>query len=248
MAGGSFDKSQSRSTSRDTIWDQQRPFLLDLFGNAQDLFNQRSADPNQSVAGFTDLQQQGQQRATDFANNGAQNIGAQALQAYGTGINAADVQNNPAFASALNAALRPITQNFQETVLPGLGHNATDAGQYGSSRHGVAQGIASRGYLNAIGDTTADMASQAYGQGLNAMLGTLGQTNNVANAGLLSADILQSIGGGQQTLNQRRLDAPGSLLQLYAGLLGDPQALNTSRSRSDRLAQSFQYGGGGTGG
>lgn len=231
----SVGKSQSRSSSG--IWNEQAPYLQNLYSNAQGLLN--NTDPQSLVPGFTGNQLLGQQSALGFANNGGRDLYGQASGAFNFGLNAANLNENPYFGSALDAAIRPLTEQYRETVLPGIGHSATQAGQPGSSRQGVAEALASRDYLRQVGDTSATMANNAYGQGLNTMLGTLGQAGTVANLGLLPSQIQQDVGSQQYALQQAQARAPFDLLGLYQSLIGP--AVTQSSGRGD----SFNFGSNG---
>ncbi len=58
------------------------------------------------------------------------------------GLNGAmDVANNPYLQSAISAALRPVTQSYVDPggVLSSIRTNATDAGQFGGIRQGMAE-------------------------------------------------------------------------------------------------------------
>ena len=65
--------------------------------------------------------------------------------------------NNPALTSAIDMANADIARGLKENELIGIDQGATGAGQFGSSRHGVAEGIATRGAAEAMGDTATQM-------------------------------------------------------------------------------------------
>lgn len=60
------------------------------------------------------------------------------------------------------AAARPLVQQFERAVLPGIGQEATAAGQAAGSRRGVAEGIAAEALQQQIGDIGTQVAYQAY--------------------------------------------------------------------------------------
>lgn len=70
--------------------------------------------------------------------------------------------NNPYLKSAVDSAATRLTDNFNSSVMPQLRGGAQEAGQYGSSRHGIAEGIASKGLAQTVGDMSADMYSKSY--------------------------------------------------------------------------------------
>lgn len=142
---------------------------------------------------------------------------------YGTAQNAmnqltaaGDPANNPFFQQAVQSAIRPVTEQFREQVLPGIGHGAQSAGQFGSSRQGIAEGIASRGYMDTVGDITANMGNAAYAQGLGALsnAGSLG--SNLAALGINAQGQAGQLGGS--------LAGMGLGAQANAGQLGSTQA------------------------
>jgi len=130
-------------------------------------------------SGANDLAGRGQYIQDVGFNNGA-------IPAIDKLMAAGDPANNQYFQGAVQAAIRPITEQFTEQVLPSIRSGAIGAGQMGSSRQGVAEGIASRGYMDTVGDITAQMGNQAYGQGLQAMQAAGGLGGQLA-----------SLGGGQ---------------------------------------------------
>lgn len=165
---------------------------------------------------------------------------------------AIDVESNPYFQRAAEAAMRPLQRNLEENVLPSIGRNFTDAGQYGSSRQGIAEGIAARGTQEAISDRLAQMGSQAYGQGLqaqqNALQMGLGQQRagtdmalgqqartmafmpNVLQSGMLPGEILSSIGAQQRELQQQAQMEPYRRLEMYRNALaGTPSGQQSSQ-------------------
>lgn len=148
-----------------------------------------------------------------------------ALQGMQHLLGAGDVQNNPYFASAMQAAIRPVQEQFTEQVLPGIRQGAIGAGQMGGSRQGIAEGIATRGYLDTIGDITANMGSQAYGQGLQAV-----QAGAGIGQGLLS---------GGAGLAGMGIGAQGAAGGLGQGLFGSGLE---SVGRGTALAPTAQQG------
>ena len=59
------------------------------------------------------------------------------------------------------AALRRMGESYGEQVMPSIRSGAIAAGQYGGSRQGVAEGLASKGLAYSMGDTAANMYNNA---------------------------------------------------------------------------------------
>jgi hypothetical protein len=83
-------------------------------------------------------------------------------------------ESNPALQGAIDAAVRPISQNLTESQLPAVRSGAYTTGNFGSSRQGIAEGLASGRASQAIGDTAANVANQNYQAGLGAMSSAYG--------------------------------------------------------------------------
>lgn len=246
----SMGKSESKKRSQQNVWGEQSPYLQDLYGRAQSLANQPAPQyyGGDLTAGFTGEQQQGRQMAADFATGGAQDIYGQASGAWGDALTA-DPTQNPYFQSAVSAATRPVMQNLTENILPSIGAGAQQAGQVGSSRQGIAEGLAMRGAVDKMGDITSQMGNQAYMQGLDTRMGALGMAPQMQNLGFGGANALRQIGAEEQALRQadigRQIErdmynqqAPWQQLQQYGSLVGGPTALGSSSGSS----QSFNLG------
>jgi len=87
-------------------------------------------------------------------------------------------------APVVSNAARRIGENFAEQALPALRQGAIMSGQYGGSRQGIAEGIASRGLAYSIGDMAANLYNQAYQQAQQQRYGT---ANNMAGLGISNA-------------------------------------------------------------
>lgn len=186
------------------------------------LFNQAN---NTSAAGANAM---GYMGALGNAGNTALGSGLNSVNSSMSQLNAAgDPANNPYFQQALQSAIRPVTQQFQEQVLPGIKQGAQDAGQLGSSRQGIAEGIANRGYMDTVGDISANMGNAAYAQGLQALQasGQLGSSLTGQGLGALSgAGSLGSNLYGQTSQNLAQGGQLGAGLGSLAGSLYGNQA------------------------
>lgn len=146
----------------------------------------------------------------------AQNLAIQ--NAYGaqqgidqiqTGVNygltgAMDVDNNQYLRKAVEGAIRPITQSYTDTggVMSQIRDGAVDAGQFGSSRQGVAEGIAGGRYAQEIGDVSSKMYSAAYDKGQDTFARTLMFAPQALETGMLPVNWLSSVGAQKEDLAQ----------------------------------------------
>lgn len=180
------------------IFKEAQGNLLDVYKNTPDLF------PKSAVAGFTPTQQQAQTYATNVAAPQQQAIANTAANQYNFLSNdAMYAESNPYLRSYMDAAIRPIVQNYQENTLPGIDQRTSMSAP--SSREGIAQGIAQRGMLDAIGSTAANIANTGYQSGLDANLKALALAPQTQGAMTAPASTLAGVGDAQQALAQAQL-------------------------------------------
>lgn len=82
---------------------------------------------------------------------------------------ALDPRTNPALAGTINAAVRPLQENFGEVIMPGIRDEAILAGGYGSNRQDINERLAARDLSRSVGDVSSAIAFQGYNAGLDAM-------------------------------------------------------------------------------
>lgn len=244
MGGGSQQQSQ---TTRVELSPEQK-WLFDL---AQPGINWWAAQtperyPGSTIQGFDPLQRQGQNMALGAARGAQQDVVGQAASANEFLMgNIWDPKNNPYLQKAITASTRPITENYQETVLPGIRDSFMAGGQeFGGSRRGVAEGIAAGRYMDSVGDTASKLVQDQYGNNLNTMLRAISLAPSTAQATMMPAQTVSGIGDIRQKLAQAQLsenvnnwnfdtNAPflqsKELLALIAGLPGG-SATSTANS------------------
>jgi hypothetical protein len=149
-----------------------RPFLTEGLRQAQEVFlrQQPSMFPGQTYVSPSEqtLQALGQQEAlarqpSPFlgAAQGAymQSLGGLSGTAAGQYLNA-----NPYQQQMIEAATRPITQQFGQQVLPGISSLYSRSGRLGSGAMERALGAAAEQYGRALGDVSANIAGTQYQQ------------------------------------------------------------------------------------
>lgn len=172
---------------------------------------------------------------------GAQNqMMAQGMQ---YGLNGAmDVRNNPYLQQAMQAAIRPIQEQWQGAggTLAQQRQAAQQSGQVGSSRAGIAEGITNRAALQKMGDITSQMGAAAYDKGQDTYAKTLAQIAPWMNAGTQNAqlanDLLKTQGGVLKEFTSAA-QAPGAM---YSGI--GAQNENIAREWEDYAANSRMWG------
>lgn len=124
-----------------------------------------------------------------------------------------DPTNDPTFAGAANAAIRPITQQLTEKVLPQITDASIRNGgvgggpaAYGGSRQDIQENQAVRDWTQTAGDITAKLASASRGQGM-ALIPQAGAIDSAATASaLMPSTVTQAAGAGLTGLDQTGLN------------------------------------------
>lgn len=138
-----------------------------------------------------------------------------------------DPSSNPFLQRTADAAVGTLGRELTQEVLPAVRGGAQTAGQVGSSRQGIVESLGIQDFMRQAGDTSANIFSTGYGQGLDALTGqlsgqrtaataasgqllnagqdALGQAPTLANLSLLPSQVLSQVGGQQQALNQLML-------------------------------------------
>lgn len=134
----------------------------------------------------------GAQQSVDQLNKGVE---------YGL-TTSMDVDNNPYLAKAVEGAIRPITQSYTDTggVMSQIRDGGVGAGQFGSSRQGVAEGIAAGRYAQEVGDVSSQMYTAAYDKGQDTFARTLGLAPSAMDAGMKPVNWLSSVGAQKEDL------------------------------------------------
>jgi hypothetical protein len=117
---------------------------------------------------------------------------------------------NPYQAQMIQAATRPLEQQFSQAVLPGISSLYSKSGRLGSGAMERALGTATEGYGRALGDITSNIAGTQYQQERGLM-----QQAQLGQAALAQA--APSI-YGQQFLPSQALSQVGAQQEAIAGL------------------------------
>jgi hypothetical protein len=166
---------QTQTTTQELSPEQRQLMNLAMPGVTQFAASVPQRYQGSQVAGFDPSQVAGQEGALGSA--GVQTAlarGGGATSDYWMSPNALDITKNPGLQGNIDAATRPITQALTEQALPAIRDSAERSGNFGSSRQGIAEGLASGRASQAIGDATSGIVSKAYDTNVNAQLKALG--------------------------------------------------------------------------
>jgi hypothetical protein len=202
-----FKAPKQKSTTSFQPSKEQQQLLTPAMGYLQDFAQQGVQLPTETgIADFNPTQLAAQGQALGAA--GQQN----ALAGQGMGFSdwlfsgaALDPNSNPALQATIDASTRPIFEGLMERVMPQIRSEARTTGNMGSSRQGIAEGLASREASRAAGDTGSRIAYQGYQSGLDAMMRNLGLLPQTLGAMTAGAATTGAVGDAQYGLEQGRL-------------------------------------------
>ena len=169
-------------------------FVNPAAGMAQNLYGQAGMQPGQQVFG-----QAAQGQLGNIASGQLANI------AGGSFLNA-----NPYQQQMMQAATRPLEQQFSQQVLPGISSLYSKSGRLGSGSMERALGTATEGFGRALGDVTSNLAGSQFQQERQLQQQALGQLAGV------SAQDIQTRLAGAGALEQ----AQRAAVQQQSGLIG----------------------------
>lgn len=159
------------------------------------------------VADFTKEQVQGQEQVLEAAKEQgklATNL-ADATNFYTSG-NIWDPSVNPYLQGAVDASVRPIYQNLNESTLPTIRGEAVTTGNFGSSRQGIAEGLASGRASQAAGDTASKLVQSQYETNVNAQLKAMGLVPTAQSAQTVEGTTTSGVGDVRQAMEQSKIN------------------------------------------
>lgn len=192
-------------------WEGQMPYLERMFQEAERLYNEKTPQlyPAATLAPINSDQIAARQMVRDAATGSMTSLGNKAASAnqflLGDVLKAS---SNPYLADYAEGAVRPIYNNLTRNVLPSINAGAIAAGQGGgSSRRGIAEGIAMSDANQQALDVTSKIYSDAYGQGLDAMAKGIAFAPQTGQNLLAPGSAVGAVGDSMQSANQAQIDA-----------------------------------------
>lgn len=232
--GGSSSKQSSKSSS--DVWNAQQPYLKDVYGNAQDLYNQGWQAPG--VAGFNNIQNDAMANmlgyadttGMDIANNNMNQANQlmsgynQAQNYYGDlmnggtqfNTNANQFINSDLVNSQINAANSAVDDQFGQ-AMNGIAAQSAGGGNTGSTRRAAAEAMMAKEAAGLKSNNISNIQNNAYQNAMNQMNLGANSMMNMANQGTaMMGDAFSmgmqpyqtalSVGGMQQDMQQTQYD------------------------------------------
>ncbi|MHB0978401.1 MAG: hypothetical protein ACYC1K_03330 [Minisyncoccota bacterium] len=204
-------KGGAPATQTTQPWDVQQPYLNEIFDEAR--ANYYSSNPQyypwETLAPQSADTLTGQSNFSNYAAGDAAELGRADTRAVTDILQGKylTAESNPYLSSFTNAALRPLTQQFTESVLPNIRSDAMTTGGFGGSRQGIAEGLASDRFGRAIGETTSNIYNNAYNQGMQQFSRAIDQAPGAIAAGSLPAMMQMQSGELVDQRNQALINA-----------------------------------------
>lgn len=208
LGGGGAPTTATTTTTQELSPEQQQLISLVIPTAEQIIKEPPTQFPGSAIAPFDPLQVQAQENVLQLAgpegpltqfSNQAQMAGQFLLGPV------LFPESNPALQAAVDAAVRPLTENFQNVVLPGIRGEAITAGGFGGSRQGIAEGLAAQGLTRSIGDVSAGIQANAFQQSLDAMVKALFAAPQTAQLPFTSPGAIEAVGAQRRALEQAQL-------------------------------------------
>ncbi len=124
---------------------------------------------------------------------------------------------NPFLKSSIDAATRPMLDRLREDILPSIRGEAVTSGNFGSSRQGIAEGLAASRANRDMADIAAGMSNENYGRGLDAMGKAYGENLGAATSayGTKEGAVSDRFGTQEGNLSNRFATTEGNTTQRY---------------------------------
>lgn len=278
--GGS--KSSSKSSQESFVDPTQQGYLQNMYGNAQNLWGDQQQN-------FGQMQNQANWASPYMQNiaQGAmpawyQQLGGGATAATSAAVNPALQQSlqesmtgpsnmgqmyqsivggegNTYIDPMVDAMRSGVQQGMERNVLPGIDAGAVGAGQSGSSRHGIAQGLAMSDANQQMMDQETQMRGGAYDKDLewkmkiagladtnvgaaqDRAIDMMNQQNLSQQYGMKQGAGMQNLGMGGMAPQMQAGMYPWQMMGQYANTIGAPTILGkgSSKGKSASLGGSI---------
>ncbi|KKN74535.1 hypothetical protein LCGC14_0389520 [marine sediment metagenome] len=206
MSGGGGEPQQSTSTTTQQLSPEQRAILEPLIP----IFTEFGQTPLQQFPGsqvvpFNPTELASQEQARGAATAAAGPIGQANLFSQFLQGPALFPESNPALRANIEAAIRPLTESFTQSILPNIRTAENLAGQVGGSRGGLAEQSATNALLRQIGETSQGLVGQNFENALRVGAQSLAFTPSLLSSSLFPAQTLAGVGGAERALTEAEL-------------------------------------------
>lgn len=205
MGGGSKGGGDTTQTTTQSVQltPEQKAFLGKAYSEAGG-FKGLRVPKYSAVQGFDPTQIEGQNALLDQARGPLKAYASDVMDASKFGLH--DVLGpNQFLNSYIQAAQRPLTENFQQNILPSLALRSVQLGGFGGSGQAISEGLAAKELQKQTGDISARLSSEGYQAGLDTYTRSLALAPQVAQMQTMPAALMDAVGQQRQGLAQARL-------------------------------------------
>ncbi len=233
LFGGS---NKSTSTSSTEPWSVQQPFYKQIFGDAQNLYNQGKLSPNSypgsQVAPQSQATLMARQGILDRAGVGSTlNDNAYNLTSDTLGGKYLDITQNPSWQQGLD----DISKAFARGTAAQTDSAAARSGGYGGSAYNELVGINNR----ALGNALTDYAGNLYNQERNRQTQALGLAPSIDQLGYSDLNRIAGVGSQDEAYQQKLINdavnkysAPAQNLEAFKSIIGAPLGQTTTNTQT----------------
>lgn len=168
------------------IWGGADQYARDFLLSAKTLYNTGRYAPTPHP-----LELEGRDLWYDYAKYELPGLVDAALTSWERGL---DPGLDPYLPEMIAMAQQDLNQQYERTILPRIQSEAQAVGGFGGSRQGVAEGIASQGLSDALGDVETRLRSSAYRDMLGHQQAAWGVAPQMATLGLMPSQALIDVG------------------------------------------------------
>lgn len=201
MSGGS--RGSTTTVQQADPWAGQQPFLADIFGEAQRLYDAPGPlyFPGPTVAPFAPETQAALRTQAARALSGSP-LNAAGQREVQRSLAGNYLGANPYLQGAIDIASQGLTRNYRTAVAPGIDSTFSLAGRYGSGAHQAVQSQAQQNLADQLGDVASGIAYRNYGDERTNMQRALGLAPQFAAQDYLDAERLASVGATREAQQQ----------------------------------------------
>ncbi len=203
---GDDDSGSTPTPTQTAPWKPQRDQLEYLFTESRNEYDRGMAAPEmpQSFAGPNDSLNSAWNGVENWA--GSNTVSEDASAGWGDLLASMDVANNPLVQRQIGEANDQMMQDFMQQVIPGINNQAVGAGQVGSSRHGMVQGMATQGLADAMQESSTNIMRDAYAIGSENVRAAVNAGNSMYNLNNADNILLGQVAQDRQAYDQAYLD------------------------------------------
>ena len=206
-------------------------------GQYAPLAPQGNFNVNQAAAGGLQQAMQGTQQAMGFQPQQVGAAGYNPAQIAGQNLGA---YTNPYENQVVQQSLRDIG-GAQQKAMNQIGSQASAAGAFGGSRHGIAEAETNAAFVQQAADTAAQLRQGGYAQAQNLAGQDVGFMNQASQfgAGAQNAAMMANQ-QAQMQANQQRLAASGQMGQLGNQAFSTGQTIQQNQMQQGLMQQGLQ--------